>query len=268
MNKIIKKVIAVVVIVALMFVIWKDPINIRANESQTKDQVVSGDEVIKEQVTLSDNNLQGDYRVDLDDGSYMDYVITDDVVICNYYEYIGVNSENEPMYNIKTSTVPILESEDENSNKRDGTGPLYWKKVVKDKFKRDYFYQAGVKGDEMYYRIGSTENYVINYSKIPTKEYVDQYIELVDSVNKQIMKCIAVAVGAVMVAIAAIVASYITAGATACLGAISSILNKFGVALMSISPVSFGHMVFDMYDDFVDLEKKFAMAATYGIIEN
>jgi len=120
----------------------------------------------------------------------------------------------------------------------------------------------------MYYRIGSTENYVINYSKIPTKEYVDQYIELVDSVNKQIMKCIAVAVGAVMVAIAAIVASYITAGATACLGAISSILNKFGVALMSISPVSFGHMVFDMYDDFVDLEKKFAMAATYGIIEN
>ena len=63
--------------------------------------------------------------------------------------------------------------------------------------------------------------------------------------------CLTVAIGAVMVAIAAIVASYITAGAAACLKAISTILNKCGVALMSISPVGFGHMVFEMYDDFV-----------------
>ena len=246
-----KKVIALMLIVAMIFVIWKDPINIKA----------SGQDVSEVP------QVSSDYRVDLEDGSYMDYVMGDDKVTCTYYEYKGAKEDGEPIYDVKSSTVDIVDNDENENNKRGGSGPLYWKKVVKDKFKREYFYQTGVKGEEMFYRIGSQNNYVINYSKIENKVYVDQYIELLDSVNKQMLQCLAVAVGAVMVAIATIVASYISAGASMCLKAISGILNKCGVTLMSISPVGFGHMIFEMYDDYVDLEKKFAMAATYGIIE-
>ena len=248
-----KKIVAIIVVIALMFIIWKDPINIKASGQDMLE--------VPEKTTS--------YTIDLDDGSYMEYVINDEVVTCNYYEYIGTDEDGQAMYNIKTSTVDILSENDEvddNDYIKRG-GPLYWKKVVKDKFKREYFYQTGVKDDEMFYRIGSQYNYVINYSKIENKVYVDQYIELLDSVNKQMLQCLAVAIGSVLVAIAAIVASYISAGASMCLKAISSILNKCGVTLMSISPVGFGHMVFEMYEDFVELEKKFAMAATYGIIE-
>ncbi len=246
-----KKIVALIVIVAMMFVIWKDPINIKA----------SGQDISEIPETSSN------YRIDLEEGSYMEYVMDDEKVTCMYYEYKGTDEDGKPIYDVKTSTVDIVSSDYEENNKRGGSGPLYWKKVVKDKFKREYFYQTGVKGDEMFYRIGSQYNYVINYSKIENKVYVDQYIELLDSVNKQMLQCLAVAVGAVMVAIATIVASYITAGASMCLKAISGILNKCGVTLMSISPVGFGHMIFAMYEDYVDLEKKFAMAATYGIIE-
>ena len=89
-------------------------------------------------------------------------------------------------------------------------------------------------------------------------------------VNKEIGKCIAYAVGAIigtiMVAIATIISTYITVGAPKCLGMIAGILKKFGISLMEITPVAYGKMVFNAYEEYKLLDSLFVKAATHGSI--
>ena len=69
-----------------------------------------------------------------------------------------------------------------------------------------------------------------------------------------------------MMAISAIIASYVTVGATICGTLIAPILKQFGVQLISLSPIGFGQMVFKMYDDYQDLKEMYCQAATHGSI--
>lgn len=261
-KKNVMKIIALFIIVAIVFVIWKEPILSKASSYNNEESPTEVEEVVEDESTKN-------FKVYLEDSSYVEYTITDQDVTCDYYEYVGTE-DGEESYEMKTSTVEITSVERASRGliNQPSEGPLYWKKSVKDKLKKDYFYQPGIKGTDVYYKIGWEEQpYVINYTQLEDKRDVDAYINLLDDINKQIMTCLAVAVGAVMVAIAAIIASYITIGAKDCLTAVSAILNKCGVTLLQLSPLSFGRMVFKLYDDYVELEKKFALAATYGTPE-
>ena len=256
-----KKFIATTLIVALGFLIWQEPILSKASSSDDDNKLDN------QNVEDTANMAKDSFKVDLEDGSYMQYTVTDKDVTCDYYKYQGVDENGNNVYSTNSSTVDIMDEKEAVDNiTRGGEGPLYWKKIVKDRLKRQYSYQTGTKGNELFYRIGwEKQLYTINYSSLPNTLYVDEYIKLLDSINKQIVQCLAVAIGAVMVAIAAIIASYCAVGAKDCLSVISSLLNKCGVTLIQITPIGFGHMVFKLYDDYVELEKKFAMAATYGI---
>ena len=69
-----------------------------------------------------------------------------------------------------------------------------------------------------------------------------------------------------MLAISAIIASYVAVGSAICSNFIAPILKQFGVQLISLSPIGFGQMVFKMYDDYQDLKAMYCQAATHGSI--
>lgn len=277
-----KKAIALMLICALAFGIWEGPIKAKASQSdngnvekQNDESTIDGEEIVKE------------FRIDTENGSYVEYKITSKNVYCTYYEYLGLDEEGNAKYKTTESKTEIIEEieddeeqeafdEQENNvtpvvtrgNPSSEEKPLYWQKNVKDKLKHKYYYQRGVKGDAIYYRIGAEQSFSIAYSKLGEKGQVDvdKFIEQIDKVNKEIMQCFVVAVGAVMVAISAIIATYTAVGATVCGTLVAGILKQCGVQLMNITAVSFGTMVFNLYDDYCELDKLFAQAATYGSI--
>ena len=278
-----RKAIALMIICALAFGIWEGPIKAKASQSdnaniekQNNESTIDGEEIVNE------------FRIDTENGSYMEYKITSKSVYCTYYEYLGLDEEGKAKYKTTESQTEIIEEIEEDdaeqetsveqeenvtsevtrSNPSSEGSPLYWQKNVRDKLKHKYYYQRGVKGDSIYFRIGGEQSFSIAYSKLGEKGQVavDKFTNQIDKVNKGIMQCFVVAVGAVMVAISAIIASYTAVGATVCGTLVAGILKQCGVHLMNISAVSFGTMVFNLYDDYCELDKLFAQAATYGSV--
>ena len=163
----------------------------------------------------------------------------------------------------------MLRNEPQQESQQESQGnPLYWQKITRDKLKKQYYYQSGVKGQDIYYRIGGKQSFALNYSKLSEegKADVDEFINQLNLVNKELTECLICAIGAVMVAISAIIASYVSVGAAKCLSIVGPLLQKFGVTLLSITPVGFGKLVFKTYDDYLYLEPTFLKAATYGSI--
>lgn len=290
------KIVAVVLVIAIVFGIWQGPIKSRADKLANED--ASGESVEK---TEDDENISGDIHVDEseivnkftlpcgdDEKSYVEYVTTNTHIICTYYKYVGEDEDGNPIYEKKASKSEIMpeiseddlkqgDAQDQNnrnnisrgeSNTRDEGSPLYWQKIVRENLKKVYYYQVGVKGEDVYYRIGGEQSVAVNYSKLNEAGATDvkAFIDQVDLVNKQLVQCILVAIGAVMMAISVIIASYVAVGSTICSTLIAPILKQFGVQLISLSPIGFGQMVFKMYDDYQDLKEMYCQAATHGSI--
>lgn len=276
------KVIALLLVVAIIFGIWKNPIKSYADKKQIKN--------IKQE-TIQENNVEeieipeeviDSFIIEDENNSYFEYKITQTDIYCVHYEYIGQDENDNPMYNKKVTKSTIfdniqvndIETQEETMGYRAGTelqtgsGPLYWQKNVSDKLKKEYYYQLGVKGQDVYYRIGGQNSFAVNYSTLSESAAldVDAFVEQIDLVNKQLHQCIIVAIGTVMLAISAIIASYISVGAAQCLKLIAPLLEKFGVTLIKLSPINFGKMVFEMYDNYRELDKLFCRAAVHGSI--
>lgn len=315
MNK--RKVIALVLVAAIVFGFWNGPISSKADKKNNKanEQVKNETE---EKIEIPEDEVVDSFTVDAEDGDYFEYKITETDVYCIYYKYVGEDKNGNKQYEESITKIAILsnlmnnellnndtvnedpevavtESEEVDSNddvseeeivsimnspmyrnesaevkeeKEDKGNPLYWQKITRDKLKKEYYYQSGVKGEDIYYRIGGNQSFAINYSKLSEqgKADVDAFIDQLNLVNKELTECLICAIGAVMVAISAIIASYVSVGAAKCLGIIAPLLQKFGVTLLSITPVGFGKLVFKTYDDYLYLEPVFLQAATYGSI--
>lgn len=272
-----KRAIALMIICALAFGIFEGPIRAKAsqndsikNEGKSCEYQIDGEEIVNQ------------FRVETENNSYIEYKITSKSVYCTYYEYIGLDNQGKAKYKTTDSKTDIIEEIDDDDtgeqkesatyvvrdNTSSGEGPLYWQKNVKDKLKHNYYYQRGVRGKSIYFRIGAEQSFLIEYSKLDEKGQldVDKFTNQIDKVNKEIMQCFMVAVGAVMVAISAIIASYTVVGATVCGTIVADVLKQCGVHLMNISAASFGAMVFNLYDDYCDVDKLFTNAATYGTV--
>lgn len=289
------KVVAVVLVIAIVFGIWQGPIKSRAqkliNEGAKENLAeLTEDNIDSDMIQVNESEIVDKFAIpcEEDEKSYAEYVITNTHIICNFYKYVGEDEEGNPIYDKKSSKTEIMselsvdevnqedvleENSDENISRGDNTvrsedSPLYWQKLVREKLKKVYYYQVGVKGEDVYYRIGGEQSVAVNYSKLDDKGVRDvrAFIDQVDLVNKQLAQCILAAVGAVMMAISAIIASYVTVGAKICGTLIAPILKEFGVKLIALSPIGFGQMVFKMYDDYQDLKEIYCQAATHGSI--
>ena len=284
------KVVALTLVGAMVFGFWQGPIKSRADElaSNTTNENTENNEAenneVCEEFNIPEEEIVNKFTVPYDN-SYAEYIYTDTDVYCTFYEYVGEDENGEPIYDKKCSKTEIMceltedELNDENTDDVDnsapstsnitrGEGPLYWQKIVREKLKKVYYYQVGVKGEDVYYRIGGKESFAVNFSKLSEEAAndVQAYIDQLDLVNKELTQCVLAAIGAVMMAISAIIASYVAVGANSCLKVIAPILKQFGVQLISLSPIGFGQMVFKMYDDYQDLKTIYCQAATHGSI--
>ena len=296
------KVVAVVLVCAIIFGIWQGPIKSRADKlasDKSKENSVEtlegSDTDVSDEMQVDESEIVNKFTIPCEDDekSYVEYIITNTHVICTFYKYVGDDEDGNPMYDKKVSKTEIMpeirnddlnqedvngdnideENDSQNISRGDnilrGEGsPLYWQKIVRENLKKVYYYQVGVKGEDVYYRIGGEQSVAVNFSKLAENgvKDVQAFIDQVNLVNKQLAQCILAAVGAVMLAISAIIASYVTVCATICGTLVAPILKQFGVQLISLSPIGFGQLVFKMYDDYQDLKLMYCQAATHGSI--
>lgn len=282
------KVVAVTLVAAMVFGIWQGPIKSRAEKLASKDYNDSYDEQDEnidkdEEFDIPEEEIVDKFTVSYED-SYAEYVYTEQFVYCTFYQYTGEDENGNPIYDKKSSKTEVMsdvsdrdmddDSLDNSEEKatdnvtRDESTRLYWQKIVRENLKKVYYYQVGVKGKDVFYRIGGEQSVAVNYSKLTddAANDIQNFIDQVDLVNKQLTQCILAAIGAVMLAISAIIASYVAVGSAICSNFIAPILKQFGVQLISLSPIGFGQMVFKMYDDYQDLKAMYCQAATHGSI--
>lgn len=288
-----RKVVALLLVAALVFGFWQGPIKSKADKDNNKkiaqevekENETTNEEDAEEKIIIPEGEILESFTIDGTDNDYFEYKMTETEIYCIYYEYVGEDEVGNKQYNEKITKAPILtelelnNQEDTNDNGKlitrngevatgTGDGPLYWQKITMEKLKQDYYYQSGVRGEDIYYRIGGQQSFAVNYSKLndDAAADIDDFIYQIDLVNRELNECLIAAIGAVMLAISAIIASYISVGAAKCLRIIVPLLQKFGVTLLSITPIGFGKLVFKTYDDYKELDRIFVRAAVHGSI--